>query len=59
VKVTVDIAVGNNNRTPTKCDIQDCINTLQKAIDLKPLSGYDTMLLMGVQSVMEGIKEAL
>ena len=57
MKVTIDVATGNQNFRPTKRDIQDCIDTLQKAIDLKPLSGYDTTLLIGVQSIMVGIQE--
>ena len=59
MKVTIDVATGNQNHRPTKRDIQDCINTLQKAIDLKPLSSYDTTLLIGVQSILTGIQEQI
>jgi hypothetical protein len=59
MKVTIDIASGNNNSMPTKRDLDHSIQSIQKAIDRQPLSGYDTDLLLGIKSILIGIQEQL
>ena len=62
MKVTIDIVVGHYpfRESPVyKQDFNNALISLDKAINLKPLSAFDTLKLMEVSSIIEGIQAQL
>ena len=60
MKVSIELLTGPYpGRNPTQQDISKQIDVIKKAIDGKPLTGFEQILLVDVQSIMQGIKEQL
>jgi len=58
MKFTVNIDVGKDRRTPTKADINESIEALDRARNGKPCA-FDDISLAGVRRLLVGIKKQI
>lgn len=59
ITVKIPLAVGVHRRTPTKQDMQENIDVVQKVLNNQPLSMYESSVLVGVQSILQALQEQL
>ncbi len=60
--VSIEVLIGRfgyADRTPTKYDMQDSIDVVQKVIDRKRLGAADLAKLQGVQSILQAVQDKL
>ena len=58
MKFTVNIDVGKDRRPPTKADINESIEALDRARDGNPCA-FDDITLVGIKRLLVGIKKQI